>query len=67
MHDINDLSSGEKEVLYGYLRVRNTKLAQLSRGRASPLSQYRFSVAHFPPGEAIAIGLPRYSEETTSR
>lgn len=23
-HDINDLSSGEKEVLYGYLRLRNT-------------------------------------------
>lgn len=24
MHDINDLSSGEKEVLYGYLRLRNS-------------------------------------------
>lgn len=24
VHDINDLSSGEKEVLYGYLRLRNT-------------------------------------------
>jgi len=23
-HDINELSSGEKEVLYGYLRIQNT-------------------------------------------
>ena len=25
-HDINDLSSGEKEVLFGYLRLRNSRL-----------------------------------------